>query len=367
MKKYISILLAVAILFCSFSVTAFAGEAEQAATKALLSGFEVYDSDCDGVPATTADARETLEIALGIKAKSEGKEYDVDGNSCVDSKDALEILRASLGVKNILSDVSAADALSYLCTELDLVKIAYPGFFRTKTEQCTSMLITSSGWPNLFTGDFNVKDMEYVDYLKLTRDFYIKHNTGGSADQTIKDLDEAIEDAENMYEPVVNKRNVTAGSTVNHYNQFPVNTYKWACKLTTDDIKNVSISYANGVITITVNMNNYTYKSDEYPYKSNQRAARAELPYGKLFAKLPTFSSSSSSFAGLRLKDGTVTVKIDAATGMPTFADYYYAYELDAYSEEKANLGFLGTSTIKTTITQKASYAENYEIYALAK
>ncbi len=367
MKKYISLLLAVAILFCAFSVTAFAGEEEQVATKELLSEFEVYDSDCDGVPATTADARETLEIALGIKAKSEGKEYDVDGNGSVDSKDALEILRASLGVKNILSNVSTADALSYLCAELNLVKTAYPGFFRTKTEQCSSMLVTSSGWPILFTGGFNVENMEYVEYLKLMRDFLAEYNKDGSADQTIKDLDKAIENAENMYEPVINKRNVTAGSTVNHHNQFPVYTYKWACKLTVDDVKNVSISYANGVITITVNMNNYTYKSDEYPYKSNQKSARAELPYGKVFAKLPTFSSSSSSFAGLRLKDGTVTVKIDAATGMPTFADYYYAYELDAYSEKKENLGLLGSPTIKTTITEKASYAENYEIYALAE
>lgn len=359
MKRFISVLSVTAIIICSLSVVAFAGETEKAATNELLSQFEVYDSDCDGVPATTADARETLKIALGVKAPAESKEYDVDGDGLVDSRDALAILRAALGIEDIFSHITKEQAVEYLCAELSLVKTAYPGFYRTRTEQCTDNKVTVSGWP-FKLGEFNVTNMDYIEYLKLVKAKYEELNDNGSLDDEIAQMDSYIAQAEKLMQPTVTKRNVTAGSSVNHHNQFPVNGYKWACRLSADDVKNFEISYDNGEITVAVYLKDYTYSADEYPFKSSEKDLRAALPYGKVFAKLPSSSSVPEGLKSIELKNGSVVIKVDASSGMPTSAYFYYDYKNTTYQENKMDL-----FTIKTTSQITSKLEESYKIYAI--
>lgn len=366
MKKFISVLSVTAIIFCSFSVTAFAAETKnKKTTEDMLLRYEAFDSDCDGAYSTTSDARETLEIALGIKAPTEERNYDADGNGVVDSRDALKVLKVATGIEGVFSK---EELVPYLCEELNAVKSDKPGCYLKKTDVCSSMAVTTTGYP---VSKLNVKNMEYADYLKVNKE-YIEQNKVliviseglDYYNSTIKEIDAQIAVAESVYTPQVSERNIPKG-TSSHYLYFPVNSNGWSCKLTAEDVKNIDLVYENGEFVITVNMDEYNYSASEYPFAESKYGERAQLPYGKAF-NLPTSKSSDlSGFNGLTLKNGKIVVKVDVSTGAAVYADYYYDYIITAYSQQSFTSGNK-TYTVKATINEFASSNENFTIKSIA-
>lgn len=364
MKKIISALLITSIILSGFSISAFAVGKGKKSTEDMLLRYEAFDSDRDGTYGTTADARETLEIALGLKEAVEGRNYDADGDGLVDSRDALKVLKFSVGIEGAFSDEELTE---YLCEQLNAVKSDKPGCYLKKTDTCSSINVTTTGYP---VKKLNVTNMEYADYLKLNKE-YIEQNriliiwaeNEDYYNSAIAEINSQIAVAETIYTPQVSERNIPKGSS-SHYLYFPVNSNGWACKLTADDIKNISLDYENGEFVITVNMDDYIYDATEYPFAESKYTDRAKLPYGKVF-NLPTSKSTDlSGFNGITLKNGKIVVKVDVATGSATYSDYYYEYALSAYSEQTFKSGSK-TYTVKATINEVASSNENFTINAV--
>ena len=101
-------------------------------------------------------------------------------------------------------------------------------------------------------------------------------------------------------------------------------------------------------------MNNYSYNATTYPYESGQYSERLKLPYGKVF-DLPTYNTNSdTAFKAIWLKNGNVTVEIDASTGGVINANYAYDYTVDIINKQKIFLGVLFiVCNLKTLSCQK--------------
>lgn len=352
MKRFLCVLLSAVLLFSALSVTAFAAEKDRAATKKILARFDAFDADSDGKIASS-DALYILKVAIGIEEVPKNKSLDADGDGKVTTSDALKVLRYSLGIEDMFS---SDEILEYLCTELNWVKSRKPGFQRTRVDTCTSMKVTAKGAP---LSSLNVTNMEYTAYLKRVKSSMESMKSlfdEEEYEQMMAQLDKSIAEAEQVYTPKETKRTVQSG-TSQHYYYFPVTQYTWSCKLTSADVKDVSLVYNDGKITITVNMNNYSYDATTYPYKSGQYSERLKLPYGKVF-DLPTYNTNSdTAFKAIWLKNGNVTVEIDASTGGVINANYAYDYTVDIINKQKT-----ATNNYNMTVKQVSKMSENYVI-----
>ena len=354
MKRFLCVLLSAVSLFSALSVTAFAAEKDRAATKKILARFDAFDADSDGKVASS-DALYILKAAIGIEEMPKNKSLDADGDGKVTTSDALKVLRCSLGIEDMFS---SDEILEYLRTELNWVKSRKPGFQKTRVDTCTSMKVTVKGASSL-----NANMEEYSEYLKRVKNYtesmksiLLRDMTEEEYEKMIAQLDKSIAEAEQAKVPKETKRTVQSG-TSQHYYYFPVTQYTWSCKLTSADVKDVSLVYQDGKITITVNMNNYSYDATTYPYESGQYSERLKLPYGKVF-DLPTYNTNSdTAFKAIWLKNGNVTVEIDASTGGVINANYAYDYTVDIINKQKT-----ATNNYSMTVKQVSKMSENYVI-----
>lgn len=339
MKKLFSIILVICMAAGIFSVTAFAAEKDMEATDAFFAKMNICDFDANG-KTDTEDAREVLKVAAGISAPAEGVNYDVNGDGYVSTLDALKALRIAVGIEKV---ISSEDILEYLTSELNWVKTRKPGFTGTETETCTSFTITCSGAP-LLLNSLNAKDVEYTTWLK-------NNKTLLKLIMSDEEYQEMVDQANAAYEPQVYNRNVAEKSS-SHFSYFPVKTCSWSCKLTVDDIKNVTYKINGNLITITVNMNNYTYADETYPGGRNQYSARQALPYGKAF-NLPVLDGATT----MDLKSGKIVCVIDSSTGGVVSADYSYSYVAQKAAEEN-----IEDSNIKMSTKISVNIVEHYDI-----
>lgn len=372
MKKFLSLCLSVCLILGTFSVCTFA-EGELNPTEKFFLKFEKYDADGDGIVSkeesrtaididgdktpSLSDARKVLRVAAELD-EPVGADCDFNCDGTVSAEDARKAMKIALGIDQSLVDV--AEITEYLCEELNSVKTEKPGFTRTVKQKCTSMKVTATGAP---IEDMNANDIEYYQYLENSKKVLEKYKllivmASGREEyeETIAAMDEAIAQAKEIYNEQVTTKTVAKGSNY-HNSYFPINYYSWACRLTEDDIKEITYGYDDDYITITAKLDDYKYTSKNYPYSSSStdELKRLELPYGKAFNLPNTATGGGATFNSLNLSNGKIVCKINKATGSVVSADYSYSYVL-GYSQAEDVSG----STVTMKLTQAASYSENF-------
>lgn len=337
MKKILSILLAVCTLVCAFSLNAFAATT----TDEIVS---CYDFNGDGSVNLT-DARTVLRVSAGLEAPREGFVYDLDGDGLSTITDVKMVLSIVLGVDvEITSDEFN---LGLFRAELNNIKAVRPGFTKTATTKCDSMLVTTRNAPD---ASLNVTNMPFDQYTNKTCDYLedtlekidnpimggILGGLGGISKEDIAEMKASIaamrKQADELYTPKTTT--TTVAKRRSHYAAFPVNNLANSCFLTMDDIKSIECYEENGYIIRKVTMNEDTYIGDEYPTGYEGSSQRwQKISYGKVF-NIPEFSETENGKETSRLnkvtfKNGVIISKIDKLSGIPVSVEYSYTYVAD--------------------------------------
>lgn len=344
LKKTVSVLTALCLIFCALSVNVFAAYQDNVAK---------YDYNGDGT-VSLLDARALLKISAGIEQPKDSETYpnlvyDLDGDGVITNKDVVKILYIVTGIEpDVISDKEYQ--LELFKQELNRVKSEKPGFKKSVTNHCTSMLVTTE---NSGLSSLDVKNMEFDKYVDKVCD--VMKMFPGTSEYT-KALKEQ---AENVYKPSTSesvlKKNVLAVSS------FPVNNLGKSCYLTVDDIADIVTRDDGDYIYREVTMKTDTYTGTEYPTGSAGFSQRwQKISYGKVF-NIPSFDTTQngetvSILNKVTFKDGKITVKVDKLTGMPLSVDYSYTYVADLAGVPDSDSGM----TMSTVTTMNVS--ENYVI-----
>ncbi len=341
MKKTISILLAVSILFSLLSVSSFAltaGEIETGYDFALNvaqknESNEIIGYISDG-KVTLDDARAVLRVSAGIEEPREGFDYDVDNDGYVTVTDVKAVIGIILGIDVTITDDEYL--LSLFKSELNSVKNARPGFTKTATAQCHSMKVTTHNAP---ANELNVTNMEFDVYTNKTCDYMeeLLNSAGFLIPASQKaEMKAQIADLRKQADEVYDLKTTT--KTVNrhgsHYYHFPVNNLGNSCFLEIEDIKSIECYEEDGYIIRKVTMNEDTYIGDQFPTGNEGFTERWKtIPYGKVF-NIPDFDETdgtkkTSILNSVTFKDGVIISKVDKLSGIPVSVEYSYSYIAD--------------------------------------
>ncbi len=349
MKKILSVILVLSILLGAFAISASAADDSATLTSAEKSLLKIQRIDANGDGTyTTVDAAEFLRAAAGITADSNDEKYDLDFDGTVSVVDAQQALRMVAGVAPVLTE---AEALELFNEKINSVKTVRPGFEKTATIQCPSILITTTNAP---VEDMNVTNLEFDKYvdriIKVMNTF--PYNLALN-DEMKAQLNEMKAQAEAAYLPQTTTKTVAKASN-SHYSYFPVENLGWSSKLTINDIESATCQVIGSDIVCTVTLADVTYIGDEYSTGSAGFSKRQTLSYGKVF-KIPSLDESDGSTVNkVQFKNGEVVLKVDVLTGDVVSADYSYSYisEIVAAPQEDSEL------TMKTATT--ANITDNY-------
>ncbi len=357
MKKILSVTLALCLLLGAVSVTAFA--TDESATDKIIAMYDYCDANNDGVindadsvilcdfdgdgSVTTADAKIVLRIATGLIAAPDGKTGDVNNDGICGVDDARTVLRIAAGIDSVFSDSAI---LEYVTAEANWVKSAKPGFTQNTTSVVPSTKISVSGYS---VSTMNCTDLEMKDYIEKMKPLLL---LAGMRDE----YERMVADVNATYEPKTSSITVNANDANKHYSYYPVKSYFWAMKLTDNDIKDITYTLKDGNILIKILFDEFTYTGDEYP--TSYYALQKE-PYGKAFNLSAYKATNDYSLDSFTYKDGSITYKIDAATGNVLSSDYYYASIAKCTSEQtEPNTN----SKITMKMTVNSNYTESYVI-----
>ena len=345
MKKIISALLVTAMMLSMACVSVSAVDIETLTTgeKALLI---MQRADVNGdAKYSTDDVSIILKAAAGIIEIENEEYYDLDLDGYVSVKDAQLMLEVVTGVGKLVTDEEALESFNEI---LNGVKTKKPGFQKTSTLICPTIKITASGYPALMSGA-NATNMEYRDYIDKLANLKVL----GTAVFSPEDAAELKKSAEDVYKPQVDSKTVAASSN-SHYTYFPVNNLGWSSKLTISDIKSITYTVSGGYIVYTVKMGDYTYGKGQYPTGSAGFKERQNLPYGKIF-NIPALDEDQSTDTesvvanSVQLKNGTIVLKADLATGSVVSVDYSYSYVTDVTITNKVESNTITTRTVTNT------------------
>lgn len=339
MKKLFTILLALILVLSSFSVSAFAltgNEISKNYDFALNLAQKDSDGNITGYTSdgkiTLDDARAVLRVAAGLEAPRDGLDYDIDADGFVTITDVKAILSVILGI-----DISISDdeyLLSLFKAELNNVKTARPGFTKTATTQCHSMLVTTTNAPD---ASLNVKNEEFSVYTNKTCD-YMEDLLNGAAGIFVPSAEKAEmraqiaelrKQAKEMYDLKTTTKVVNRYGS--HYYHFPVNNLGNSCFLELSDIKSIECYEEGDYIIRVVTMNEDTYIGDQYPTGNEGFTERWKtIPYGKVF-NIPDFDETegtkeTSKLNSVTFKDGIIKSTVDKLSGMPVKVEYSYFY-----------------------------------------
>ena len=282
---------------------------------------------------STDDVSIILKAAAGIIEIENEEYYDLDLDGYVSVKDAQLMLEVVTGVGKLVTDEEALESFNTL---LNGVKTKKPGFQKTSTLVCPSVKITTSGFP-IIVSSLNVSNMEYRDYVNKMASL-----------MSGTDVDELKKSAEEIYKPQTESKTVAASSN-SHYTYFPVNNLGWSSKLTISDIKSITYTVSGGYIVYTVKMGDYTYGKGQYPSGSKGFSDRQKLPYGKVF-NIPALGEDESTVVNsVQLKNGTIVLKADLATGSIVSVDYSYSYVTDVSSTNTSGNYTINMKTVTST------------------
>ena len=328
MKKVLSVLLAVCILFSVFSLNAFA----------TVTNDEIvscYDFNGDGSVNLT-DARTVLRVSAGLEQPREGFVYDLDGDGFSTIEDVKMVLSIVMGVDvEITSDEFN---LALFRSELNNVKAVRPGFTKTATTQCKSMLVTTRNAPD---ASLNVTNMPFDQYTNKTCDYLEDALSNPLVNIALSKEDKAEmkayiaelrKQSKELYD--LNKTTKTVNRHSSHYYHFPVNNLGNSCFLELKDIKSIECYEEDGYIVRKVTMKTDTYIDDQYPTGyENSTLRRQKVSYAKVF-NVPDLSEKengkeTSKLNKVTFKDGVIISKIDKLSGVPVSVDYSYTYIAD--------------------------------------
>ncbi len=349
MKKILSVLLAISMILGIFAISASAADENVALTDAERAMLKIQRIDANGDGAyTTLDAAAFLRAAAGITADADDEKYDLDFDGSVSVVDAQQALKMVSGIAPVLN---AEETLALFNEKLNSVKTVRPGFEKTSTVQCPSILITTTNAP---IDDMNVTNLEFNKYVdkivKVMNTFPYNLALDDSMKAQLKEMQTQAAEA---YLPQTQTKTVAKTSN-SHYSYFPVNNLGWSSKLTVADIKGATCQVVGSDIICTITLPDTIHIGDEYPTGSSGFSKRQNLTYGKIF-NIPALDESDGSTVNkVQFKNGKVVLKVDVLTGDVLSADYSYTY----YTEIMAAPQEDSTLTMKTATT--ANTTENY-------
>ncbi len=331
----------------AFVVTSSAAETTTTAQSILK--LKNADANADG-NITTDDAKLFLEVAAGIKSaeNSDEKTYDVDADGQTSVVDAVAVLKESAGIKGILT---TEEVIELFNNRVNLVKSttrenigtdeekyidgALPGFEKTTTMKCNSMLITTSGAP---LAKLNVTNMEYNKYVDLIVDTMSSPLFAAAMDdamkQQLKDMEASAVEA---YKPQSQVATAETGSDVDHRSLYPIPNIQDASRLTVADVASAKCTMSNNHLVYTITMGTYTYTGSQYPVGYSGNQTRLKTPYGKAFSIL-TFNdlaNDGSTLNSITYKNGKITLIEDIGTGSLVESHYSYSYESDVSAPDQ--------------------------------
>lgn len=346
MKKILSIVLVVGMLFSLMSTAVYATDVSELTTgeKALLL---MQRADINGDKQySTDDVAILLKAAAGIIEIPDIDMYDLDFDGYVTVRDAQLMLKVVSDVAPLVSEEESLEVFNLLVNGVKSIK---PGFDKTATVVCPSIRVTTSGAP---LSSLNVKNLEYRDYCaKLISTM---STFGDSMQEQIEQLEAS---AVEVYQPQVTEKTIAATSN-SHYTNFPVNNLGWSSKLTIDDVKSVSYAVEDGYLVYTVKMGNYTYKGDQYPTGSTGFSDRQKLPYGKVFNIPALEEDANTTVNSVVFKNGVIILKADIVTGDVVSVNYSYTYVSDITTITVSDNTTLTMDTVTTT-NVKENYVMN--------
>ncbi len=349
MKKILSVLLVISMMLGIFVISASAADETANLTDAQKSMLKIQRIDANGDGAyTTLDAAEFLKAAAGISADSADEKYDINLDGCVSVTDAQKALKIVSGIEPVLD---SAETLALFNEKINSVKTIRPGFEKTSTIQCPSILITTTNAP---VADMNVTNLEFDKYVdKIIKVMNTFPYNLALNDEMKAQLNEMKADAAEAYKPQTTLKTVAKASN-SHYTYFPVNNLGWSSKLTIEDIEGATCQVVGSDIICTVTLPDITYIGDEYPTGASGFSKRQSLTYGKVFNVPGLDESDGSTVNKVQFRNGEIVIKVDISTGDVLSADYAYTYytEIMAAPQEDSEL------TMKTATT--ANTIENY-------
>lgn len=368
MKKTISILLAVCLLFSALSVSSYAS---YSANEIKLN----FDYNADG-KVDLNDARTVLRVSANLEAPKEGLIYDVTGNGDgITMEDVKKIVGIVTGIDSEVNECAEFN-LELFKAELNSVKTTKPGFTKTATTQCHSMKVTTKNAP---TSSLNVTNMEFDDYTNKTCD-YMDSLLNGAAGLALKVTDpeyynemkaqiaELRKQADEMYDLK------TTTKTINKYNshiyQFPISANINSCLLNMDDIKSIECYEEDGYIVRKVTMNDDTYVGDEFPTGNEGNSERLKkVSYAKVF-NIPNFDETegtkeTSILNKVTFKNGVIISKVDKLSGIPVSVEYSYSYVADISTIPEVDQD--GNEGLQMDSVTQATNTESYVINPVTK
>ena len=360
MKKLFSVLLAVCIFASMFSLNAFATD------EVYTEIVSCYDFNGDGSVNLT-DARTVLRVSAGLEAPREGYVYDLDGDGLATINDVEMVISIVLGVDvEITSDEFN---LALFKAELNNVKAVRPGFTKTATTQCQSMLVTTKNAPD---SSLNVKNTEFDVYTNKMCD-YLEDALSNPLVSIALSKEEKAEmkasiaamrkQAKELYDKKT--QTTTVAKRRSHYAAFPVNNLANSCFLTMDDIKSIECYEKDGYVYRKVTMNEDTYIGNEYPTGYEGSSQRwQKISYGKAF-NIPEFSEKengkeTSILNKVTFKNGVIVSKIDKLSGLPVSVEYSFTYVSDVSTIPTKNTD--GTDGLQMDSVTTATLTESYAI-----
>lgn len=374
MKKLISILLMAALIASAFSVSAFAltgNDIAQSYDFALNVAQKDQDNNVIGYTSdgkiTLDDARAVLRVSAGLEAPREGMNYDVDNDGFITVSDVKTIIGIILGIDVTISDDEYL--LSLFNNELNSIKSIRPGFTKTATAQCHSMLVTTS---NAGVDDLNFDEPTefdvYVDAVCDYMDSYLNGITGAilqtSSPTEYNELKNQVSALRTQAKEAYDLQTTT--KTINrygsHYYHFPVNNLGNSSFLEIEDIKSIECYEEDGYIIRKVTMNEDTYIGNEFPTGNEGFQQRWKtISYGKVF-NIPDFDETegtkeTSVLNKVTFKDGVIISKVDKLSGVPVSVEYSYTYIADVTTVPQTADDMIMNSV--TTATNTESFVIN--------
>ncbi len=344
--------LAVMVLACAMSVSGFAagGYTVPADTQAIIEKMQNIDANHNGTY-ETGDVTRVLEAAAGIVQDDDYTKYDINGDGKVTIKDAKKVFGVVTGTDSAITE---AELMKVFNERVNSVKNVYPGFTKTETVDCSSILVTTTNAP---LDDLNVTNLEYDQYVKkmvkLMNSF--PYNMFLNAEMK-KELEKMEDAAIAAYEPQSRRSVVgpTVSNNTEHYDNFPVSNTNWSSRLTLADIDSISYSMKNGRIIISITMGSYSYVGDNCPTTLQKRI---NTPYGKVY-NLPALSEADGSEVNkFSVKNGTIEFAFDYKTADVLKAEYAFEYNSDIKApKDKENPDNELEMVTNTTAEMKETY-----------
>lgn len=349
LKKTLSVLLVIAMLFSVLGVSVSAATTETlTAEQKTEMKIKRADVNADGVYDTT-DAKMLLKAAAGIYKPN--NKYDVNLDGATSISDALLVLKQASGIAPV---VSKAELVKLFNKKLNDIKNDTPGFKKTSTATCQSMKITqkvtATGFAAIAASSLSCTDLEYDQYVeKMTSMF---ESAGLSAEEQAN-IDAMKKSAEDYRKPQSKTYTAAKDDYYDHYKLFPREFKNTASEVTASEVSSVTFSAVDGTIVYTLRMPVKTYTESTFPSDPTTSS------YGKIFNLVNVRETEGSTINSLEFKNGKVVMTTDAATGEVKKVVYYYDYSsnIQAPRQTQTESG-LGTITIDVTTKTKANIKE---------